>query len=148
VTPQGTATSFSCCNDPEGIAVDLTGNIWVADYGGYSVVELSPSGVLLHNISTAAGSVAPLGIAIDGIGNVWTANYYGNSITAILGATGSMISSPAGLGLDAPLNEPYGIAVDMMGSLWISNAGNSTLTQFVGLASPVRTPLLGPPVQP
>jgi hypothetical protein len=48
------------------------------------------------------------------------------------------------------------VAIDASGNLWLSNAGYNaitqsyvdTITQFVGLASPVRTPLLGPPVQP
>jgi hypothetical protein len=50
--------------------------------------------------------------------------------------------------LDAPLNEPYGLAIDASGDLWIANSGGNTLTQFVGLAGPIKTPLLGPPVQP
>jgi hypothetical protein len=40
------------------------------------------------------------------------------------------------------------LAIDASGNLWLSNSGGDTITQFVGLASPVRTPLLGPPVQP
>jgi hypothetical protein len=52
------------------------------------------------------------------------------------------------LGGDAALLEAYAIAVDASGNLWISNFGSNTLTEFVGLASPVRTPLIGPPAAP
>jgi len=64
-------------------------------------------------------------------------------------SAGAAAVSPAqGFGLDAPLNEPYGRAIDASGNAWLSNSGANTLTEMVGLASPVCTPLLGPPVQP
>jgi streptogramin lyase len=148
VTPLGVVSNFSCCNTPSGVAVDQAGNIWLADYAGSSIVEVSSAGAVVNRISTVAGATAPQGIAVDGAGNIWTANYFGNSVSEIAGSTASFVSPAAGMGRDAPLNEPYGIAVDASGSVWVSNAGGETLTQFIGLAAPVRTPLLGPPVQP
>jgi streptogramin lyase len=148
VTPLGAVTLFSCCTDPEGIAVDPSGNIWVADYGAFSIVELSSAGQLLATVSTASTNASPKGIAIDSAGTVWAANYFGNSITALTANAAGLRSPTAGLGLDAPLHEPYGTAVDSSGNVWVSNSGNNTLTEFVGLAAPVRTPLLGPPAQP
>jgi DNA-binding beta-propeller fold protein YncE len=44
--------------------------------------------------------------------------------------------------------EAYGIAVDASGNLWVTNFGDDTLTEFVGIAAPVKTPLLGPPQAP
>jgi streptogramin lyase len=148
VTPAGVVSSFPCCDDPQGIAVDQSGNIWVADYGGYSVVELNSSGTVTNRISTMNGPTAPQGIAVDGAGNIWTSNYFGNSINKIVGASATMASPAAGYGMDAPLDEPYGIAIDASGNLWLANSGGHTLTQFLGLATPIRTPLLGPPAQP
>jgi streptogramin lyase len=147
VTPAGSVSSYSCCDDPAGIAVDLSGNVWIADYNAPAIVELSSNGMVAQqvNLGTKAG---PQGIAIDGVGNVWAANYYGNSLAEVAGSTGTLLSPAQGFGLDAPINEPYGLAIDASGNLWLSNAHNNTLTQFVGLASPVKTPLLGPPVQP
>ena len=91
-------------------------------------------------------------MAIDGAGAVWVANYRGNTISAYTAASGgassSAISPSYGFGLDAHLGEPFGIALDASGDVWISNFAGSSLTQFVGLASPIRTPLLGPPAQP
>jgi len=148
VSPLGVVTSFSCCSDPTGIAVDQTGNIWIADYGGFAIVEVNSAGAVANRVDTSVGPTAPQSLAIDGAGNVWTANYFGNSVTEVAGASAAMVSPAAGFGLDAPLNEPYGMAIDASGSLWLSNAGGSTLTQIIGVASPVQTPLLGPPVQP
>ena len=42
----------------------------------------------------------------------------------------------------------YAIAIDPSGNLWISNFGSNLLTEFVGLASPVKTPLITLPVTP
>jgi len=148
VTPTGAATSYACCNYPTGVAVDASGDVWLADYSGFSIVELDATGNTLHRFSTVAGNTAPQGIAIDGAGNVWTSNYYGDSVTEIAGSTATTISPSAGFGLDAGLSEPYGIAIDASGNLWLSNSASSTLTQLVGLASPIQTPLLGPPVRP
>jgi streptogramin lyase len=148
VTQTGAATSYACCNYPTGVAVDAPGNIWLADYSGFSIVELNATGNTLHRVSTVPGNTAPQGIAIDGAGNVWTSNYYGDSVTEIAGSSATLVSPAAGFGLDAGLSEPYGMAIDASGNLWISNSASSTLTQFVGVAAPIQTPLLGPPARP
>jgi streptogramin lyase len=149
ITVAGAVTSYPCCSsDPAGIAVDPSGNIWVADYGASDIVEVSATGTVLNRTSTAAGATAPLGLAIDGSGNVWTSNYYGNSVTELLGGTAQLSSPVAGLALDAMLDEPYGIAIDASGNLWLSNSGDITLTEIIGLASPVKMPLVGPPSKP
>jgi streptogramin lyase len=148
VTPANGVSSFSCCNEPAGIAIDAPGNIWVADYGSSSVVELAPSGAILAQTSASGGLNSPVGIAVDGSGNVWIANYQGNSLTELNGATMQTMSPGTGYGFDAPLLEPFGIGIDASGNVWTSNAGSSTLTEFVGAASPVKTPLLGAPTQP
>jgi len=44
--------------------------------------------------------------------------------------------------------------IDSDGNIWVSDAGNTSngsgsgVTEFVGLAAPVKTPTLGPPVAP
>ena len=147
VTSLGAVSNFSCCNDPEGIAIDLSGNVWIADYSASAIVELTSSGSVAQRVGLS-NSVGPQGIAIDGAGNVWAANYYGDSLVELAGSTAAIVSPSDGYGLDAPLKEPYGLAIDATGNLWLSNAGGNTLTQFVGLATPIKTPLLGPPVEP
>jgi len=148
VAPAGIVDSFPCCTDPAGIAIDLSGNIWIADYSASAVIELTPAGSVAHRTILSGGNAGPQGIAIDGAGNVWAANYFGESLAKLAGSTAAVVSPTLGYGLDAPLSEPYGLAIDASGNLWLSNAGANTLTQFVGLASPIKTPLLGPPVQP
>jgi len=147
VTPAGAVSNFSCCNDPSGVAVDLSGNVWIADYGAPAIVELASSGNVAHVVGLG-DSAGPKGIAVDGAGDVWAGNYYGDSVAELAGSTAAILSPANGYGHDAPLKEPYGLAIDASGNLWISNASGNTITQFVGLATPIKTPLLGPPVQP
>ncbi len=154
VAPDGSQfTSYSCGNGPSGLAIDQLGNVWVANYYGNSISEVSASGAVLANGPYTGGGIDhPQGIAIDGAGNVWIANYRGPALTELAGAAsatpGALLSPASGLGPDAALLEAYAIAVDASGNLWISNFGSNTLTQFIGLAEPVRTPLLGLPAAP
>ena len=152
VAPDGTYSTFPCCNNPTGIAVDSSGFVWVADYTLSTLFELTPSGTVVHTAAGSGGLSSPNSLAIDGQGTIWTTNYHGNSVTAVSGSGSSSPATPLsgsrGLGSDAGLNAPYGLAVDASGNLWVSNSGNNTLTQFVGLAEPVRTPVLGPASAP
>jgi streptogramin lyase len=154
VAPDGSQfTNYSCCNRPSGLALDQKGNVWVANYGGSSVSEISSAGVVIANGTYTAGGIShPQGIAIDGAGNVWVANYRGPSLTELAGAgsasPGAALSPAVGLGGDAALLEAYAVAIDASGNLWVTNFGSNTLTQFIGLAAPVKTPLIGLPAGP
>jgi streptogramin lyase len=147
VTPDNAVTSFSCCEDPEGIAIDASGQVWIADYRASAVIKLSAAGAVLGQ-ATTGGLYTPSDVAIDGSGNAWVVNYHGNTLSEFAGATMQALSPNAGYGPDALLAEPFGLAIDGSGNVWTTNAGSSTLTEFVGAASPVKTPLLGEPVQP
>jgi DNA-binding beta-propeller fold protein YncE len=127
--------------------------VWVANYYGNSISEISGAGSIVANGTfTSGGLDHPQGIAIDGAGNVWVANFRSATITELAGATaptpGAALSPSTGLGADAALLEAYAIAIDPSGNLWITNFGSNTLTQFIGAAAPVKTPLIGLPTTP
>jgi streptogramin lyase len=147
VTQAGVVTSYACCDVPAGIALDASGNVWIADYDASKVVKLTSGGSVIGD--TAAGGVhTPMSIAVDGSGNVWTANYRANTVSELNGATLQAVSPAAGYGLDASLYGPFGLGVDASGNVWISNAYGETLTELIGAAGPVKTPVLGLPAQP
>ncbi len=146
------ATSFTCCNAPSGLAIDQHGNVWVTNFLQDSVSELSATGSALSNGYTGGGLLRPQGIAIDGKDNVWVANYHGNSLSELQGAdnvtAGAPLSPAGGYGLAASLSLPFALAVDASGNLWVSSFANNSVTEYLGVAAPVKTPLLGSPKLP
>jgi DNA-binding beta-propeller fold protein YncE len=64
-------------SNPTGVAFDLFGNLWVANYGGGSVTEYT-DGVQNAGHTITNGILGPEAIAIDGLGNVWVENDYVN----------------------------------------------------------------------
>jgi streptogramin lyase len=152
LTPSGGDGAFSCCTYPAGIAIDGSGNTWLPQFNSSSLVELGPSGTTLQQISGIGGIEHPEGVATDGAGNVWVTNYRGSSISEFTGssssATSTALSPNSGFGTDVSLDEPFSLAIDASGNVWVTSSLGNTVTEFVGAASPIRTPLLGPPVQP
>jgi streptogramin lyase len=155
VSPDGqTFTNFNCCN------------IWVTNFLGAvvngvninsgSVSEITSSGTIVSNGAyTANNTLAnPQATAIDGNGNVWIGNFRAKYLTELAGAstttpaTGQPISPATGWGADAQLNGAFSIAIDASGNLWVSNLHGESVTEFVGMAAPVKTPLIGPPQAP
>jgi len=147
-----TVANVTCCDGASGIAVDAHQNVWVSNYFGDSVSEVTSGGT----VSTYYGSEIyhPQGIAIDGAGTVWIANYRGNTITAMAGANaatpGTVLTSNglgsdivSGSSQDAAMDEPFNLAVDSSGNIWVGNYGSDVLVRFIGLATPVKTPLDG-----
>ena len=127
--------------------------MWVSNFYSDSISEVSSAGLVLSNGYTGGGLSHPQTIAIDGAGNLWIANYRGSSITELAGASstapaGTALSPAAGFGSHSAMRQGYAIAVDASGNLWVSNFGSNTITEFVGLAAPVKTPLIGPPNTP
>jgi hypothetical protein len=147
-------TSYDCCNDPRGIAIDQRGFVWVANYLGDSISQLASDGTVISRgySDNKASIFHPQGIAIDGSGHVWVANYLGNSITELAGSAttspGQILSPTTGYATDAALNEPFAVAIDASGNLWTVNYLSNILTEIVGLATPVKTPQLGPVQSP
>ncbi len=149
---------ISCCNGPGGIAIDQRGYVWVSNYYGDSVGQLSATGTIVSGGYTADGLFHPQGIAVDGAGSIWVANVRSSagaanpSLTQLSGSAtsspGRALSPPGGWLADAGMLVPYSLAIDASGNLWISNSGNNTITEVIGLAPPVRTPLNGPPQAP
>jgi streptogramin lyase len=142
-------TDFVTGSGPSGLAIDAAGNVWVANFYANSVGLVSAAGKVLSGSGfTNASLIQPQGIAVDAAGNAWVASYHGSSLTELASASsvkpGSILSPAAGWAPDSQLLEPYAVAIDASGNLWISNFGSNTLTEFIGLAAPVKTPLLGP----
>jgi serine/threonine protein kinase, bacterial len=88
----GTSASFG---DPYGIAVDMSGNLYIGDAVNYIVRKITPSGVVTtlagssfpgstDGIGAAADFGLPEGIAVDNADNVYVADYNNHSIRKVI----------------------------------------------------------------
>ena len=120
----GTAAQFYA---PWGVAVDVSGNVYVADAVNGAIRKISPSGL----VSTIAGGFSgPHGIAVDTSGNVYVADTNNNIIKKITPSgvvstlAGSTVGYLDGIGTSAKFNMPYGIAVDKSGNVYVTDQKN------------------------
>jgi sugar lactone lactonase YvrE len=147
-------------NQPGGIAVDGSGNVYVADTGNATIRKITPDGV----VSTLAGSAtrgnqdgvgsaasfrAPNGIAVDSTGNLYVADTYSatirkitssGSVSTLAGTAGSR-GDADGTGSAARFNNPSGVAIDAAGNLYVADTYNETIRKIT--PSGVVTTLAG-----
>jgi streptogramin lyase len=121
-------------NAPTGIAIDGSGNAWVANSGSNSVTRLSSAGANLSGSGgyTVGGLNGPSAIAIDLAGNAWVANQSGGDVTELTGSGAAVSGSPfaAGSGTDA-------IAIDGSGNVWAANNSGNSVTKLTIAGSTV-----------
>jgi len=131
---------------------------------------LKPNGEPFRaNPFQGAGLRTPWGVAVDGNDTVWFANFTGKRLSQMCGTRpklcpptkqriGASISPRnSGYGFDG-LVRNTGVAIDPSGNVWLtnnwktvsiqSNPGGYQIVAYLGLAAPVKTPLIGPPEQP
>jgi uncharacterized protein (TIGR03437 family) len=133
----GAATSAQL-NLPAGLAVDVAGNIYVADTGNNRLRAISPLG----NIFTIAGNgteavfSSPQGVAVDAAGDLFIADTghnqireipSGGQLTTIAGSGTCCYSGDGGTPTSAALNLPQGLAIDASGDVFIADSGNNAV---------------------
>jgi sugar lactone lactonase YvrE len=138
---------------PYGVAVDSSGNLYIADNGNNRIRMVSASTGIISTIAgtgtygfsgdggaaTSAELANPWGIALDSSGNVYFSDYNNNRIREIAASTGA-INTIAGGGpvcmgatdivgdgcsaTAALLGGPSVIRVDSSGNVYIADGGN------------------------
>ena len=122
-------------NSAVAIAIDASGNAWIANRLGDNVVEYSATGAPLSPSTgfTGGGVSGPVAIAVDSSGNIWTANIGNNSISKF-SSTGTPISPVNGY-TGGGLFQAYGIAIDASGNVWL--ADGSAVAKFSNSGAPI-----------
>lgn len=144
----GAATSAQL-SQPAGLALDASGNLYIADSYNAVVRKVTPQGA----ISTVAGNgtqgysgdggaatkanlMAPLGVAVDSSGNLYIADYYGwirvvNASTGVIstlaGNGSNGYSGDGGPATSAQFYNPVAVAVDSSGNVYVADSGNGAV---------------------
>lgn len=140
----GTAALF---NNPAGIALDGSGNVYIADSLNSTIRKVTSAGVVttlagtpgISGTTNATGSTArfnnPRGIAVDGTGNAYIVDSLNNTIRKV--TSGGVVTTLAGkpgvsgtinaTGTAARFNNPTGIALDGSGNAYVADSLNNTI---------------------
>jgi hypothetical protein len=137
-------------NQPQGVAVDSAGNVYVADTGNHTIRRITPAGVVstLAGLAGATGSAngtsssarfyQPEGVAVNSATNVYVADTWNHTIrqitpagvvSTLAGSAGSY-GSADGTGGAAQFNQPQGVAVDSTGTVYVGDTGNQTIRKI------------------
>ncbi|MDR3694401.1 gliding motility-associated C-terminal domain-containing protein [Mucilaginibacter sp.] len=161
ITPNGTVSTLAgqanvagsadgvnaTFNSPTGVAVDNSGNVYVADQGNNLIRRITPNG----NVSTLAGIAgvtgaidgnnatfnAPTEVAFDNSQNLYVADA-GNNLIRVITPAGNvstfagsgMPGAQDGQGAAASFNHPIGISADFYGTLYVADEKNNEVRQI------------------
>ena len=134
-------------NNPAGLAIDATGNLYVADYTNNLIRKVLADGSVstiagksagnVDGLGTAASFNGPRAIAIDAIGNLYVADANNNSIRKIdlagnvtTFAGSGKIGNADGSGKAASFSHPGGITIDAAGNLYVADGGNNLVRKI------------------
>jgi len=145
----GTSTVLSPFNNPTGVAIDATGNVFVANYLASTIMKVTQAGVVstyagTPNVAGAANGPPssatfyyPNSVAVDASNNVYVSDGVNNLIRKI--APDGTVSTFAGSGLagavdstgtKASFNYPAGLAVDAAGNVYVADSNNNLIRKI------------------
>ena len=142
----GAAATAAQLRNPRGVAVDGSGNLYIADGSNQRIRKVDSSG----NISTVAGTGtagfsgdgaaataaqlnSPEDVMLDGSGNLYIADTLNHrirkvdssgNISTVAGTGTAGFSGDGAAATAAQLSNPQGVAVDGSGNLYIGDRGN------------------------
>jgi DNA-binding beta-propeller fold protein YncE len=130
-TTNVTTLVSSGLNQPDGVAVDSAGNVYIGDTFNNAVKEWS---VASNTVTTlvSSGLNQPFGVAVDGMGNVYIADLGHNAIKEWMAASNTVTTlvSPGLIG-------PYGVAMDSTGNIY--DTFNSAIKEWSAVSNTVTT---------
>jgi sugar lactone lactonase YvrE len=136
--PGGAATR-AVLADPEALAVDSTGNLYVSEFSGARVDRIAPAGTLTVIAGTGSSGLsgdggravqaqldAPTGLIVETDGRLLIADHHNNRVRAVDRA--GVITTVKG-SIAAGLHDPIGIALDK-GALYVADELNARVLRI------------------
>ena len=149
----GIPATSSTVFEPDGVAVDSSGSLYIAEGGTARIRKVTPDGII-HNIGNAnslpsgysgdngpasqAQFNVPQGLAVDRKGNLYIADRNNNRVrkidtngivTTFVGNGQEGHSGDGGLATAAALTLPEALAFDAQGNLYIADTYNRVVRQ-------------------
>jgi len=121
-SPGTTTVLMTGLSKPSQVAVDGTGNVYVADAGNSRIAMTGPSGGTITALGT--GLSAPQGVAVDIAGNVYVADTGNNRVVELPAGGGQATVNITGL------SKPTAIAVDAADDLFVLDSGNNRIVEL------------------
>ncbi len=119
--------SFAATNPlkaPQGLAVDASGNLWVANSGDNNVVVFNDKYKQQTSMTVTQGISKPSALAFDPLGNLWVANYGNSSVTEYTAGKQNTAAT-----ITNGITSPQSIAIDGLDNIWVEN-NNSNVTVY------------------
>ena len=161
----GPATD-AALEDPVGVAVDSSGNLYIADQDSYEIDRVAAgTGIITTYAGTGLpgygnrkdgdggpavdAAISPQSIAVDRAGNLYIADNYLNSVRVVNAATGIITtfagngtpgySGDGGPATKAGLDEPNALAIDSSGNLFVSTGGDGRIREVAAATGIITT---------
>jgi DNA-binding beta-propeller fold protein YncE len=120
-------------SSPSGVAVDSSGNIYVANILNNTIKEWTAASNTLATL-VSSGLAVPIGVAVDASANVYIADYGHNAIKQLTVANSNITTL-----VSSGLSSPPGVAVDGSGNVYIADSGNNAIKEWIAASNTVTT---------
>ena len=148
-------------SSPHGLAVDGSGNLYIANTSNHRIRRVDTSGVITtvagigkkgysgDGPAAAARMYHPEGLTVDGAGNLYIADNFNNrirrvdpagNITTIAGAGDHGYGGDSGSALQARLYWPSDVAVDKVGNVYVADTQNHRIRVLTQSRHPPGAP--------
>lgn len=144
-TQRPVALGFS---EPEGVAVDQFGNLFVADLATHQILEIvAVDGAIPPNptVRTIYANSDAERLAVDTKGNIYftyhnnQSNLANDGIMEIVAVNGSIPSSPTVFQIGSGFYYAEGLAVDANGDVFVADTGHNAIKEMLAVNGSVPT---------